>query len=163
VQKSVQTPDRDFENLYPVFADRVQAALKMLNTYLYKDGEPKFAGIAKAALFEGYRSLERQAWLYAQGRTRKGPIVTYTKIPGYHGYGLAADVAFKTLGGQWTWKAPEAAWELYGHCVRAVGLAWAGNWEKYPETPHCQPRNHDYKLWKPAAAAYLDRRGLSHP
>lgn len=42
-------------------------------------------------LFEGYRSEARQRWLYAQGRTRPGPIVTYLKTPLRHGAGCAAD------------------------------------------------------------------------
>ena len=54
-------------------------------------------------LFEGFRSPERQQYLYAQGRTRPGLIVTKAR-PGssYHQYGLAGDfVLFEN--GEWSW------------------------------------------------------------
>lgn len=55
--------------------------------------------------FETWRSLARQEWLYAQGRTRPGKIVT-SAVPGKstHFYGLAIDPAFKNRG-VWTWDA----------------------------------------------------------
>jgi peptidoglycan LD-endopeptidase CwlK len=45
-------------------------------------------------IVQGFRSFEEQAVLYAQGRTKPGPIVTYSP-PGtsYHNYGLAIDIA----------------------------------------------------------------------
>jgi peptidoglycan LD-endopeptidase CwlK len=54
-------------------------------------------------LFEGNRLRERQAWLYASGRTRPGPIVT--KAPAgssYHQYGLAGDYVLY-INGKWSW------------------------------------------------------------
>lgn len=42
---------------------------------------------------EGYRSPERQDYLYAQGRTRAGEIVTKAKAgQSAHNYGLACDI-----------------------------------------------------------------------
>lgn len=48
------------------------------------------------SLHEGVRTLDRQKWLYASGRTRKGPIVTKT-LKSKHliqadGYGHAVDL-----------------------------------------------------------------------
>lgn len=59
-------------------------------------------------VFEAWRSIERQAFLYTQGRSAPGKIVTNAK-PGlsFHSYGLAVDLVFdskpETPGVQWTW------------------------------------------------------------
>jgi peptidoglycan L-alanyl-D-glutamate endopeptidase CwlK len=63
-------------------------------------------------LFEGFRSPQRQQYLYAQGRTRPGAIVTKAgPWTSYHQYGLAGDfVLFEH--GQWSWDTagPKTAW-----------------------------------------------------
>src|SRR4051812_45865119 len=65
-------------------------------------------------LFEGFRTPERQQYLYAQGRTRPGPIVTKA-LPwtSYHQYGLAGDFVLQESG-VWTWNAtgPHRQWWL---------------------------------------------------
>lgn len=55
------------------------------------------------AIFEAWRSFERQAELYAQGRTKPGKIVTRAQ-PGMsaHNYGLAIDIAYY-INGRWDW------------------------------------------------------------
>lgn len=54
-------------------------------------------------LFEAFRTPERQQWLYAQGRTRPGGIVTKA-MPwqSFHQFGLGADLVL-FINGQWTW------------------------------------------------------------
>jgi peptidoglycan L-alanyl-D-glutamate endopeptidase CwlK len=54
-------------------------------------------------VFEAFRYPERQADLYAQGRTKSGSIVTHAKPwYSYHQYGLAVDfVLFEN--GKWSW------------------------------------------------------------
>jgi peptidoglycan LD-endopeptidase CwlK len=83
---------------------------------------------------EGYRSNERQAWLYAQGRTRAGKIVTYAK-PGQsdHNTGKAVDIAFQSHG--------KASWDpkLYAKIVpiaKAIGLKWGGDFPGFKDMPH---------------------------
>lgn len=85
--------NRDPQNLCPWFADRLSSAL----------AECQALGF-RVALFEGFRSPERQEALYAQGRTSRGKIITNAR-PGqsWHQYGLAADIAYLTPAGQWTW------------------------------------------------------------
>lgn len=56
-----------------------------------------------AVVFEARRSQERQDWLYAQGRTRPGKVVTWTKTSN-HKDGKAVDIVFKN-----NWKL-ERAW-----------------------------------------------------
>lgn len=83
---------------------------------------------------EGKRSMARQVWLYAAGRTRPGPKVTWT-MQSMHFKGLAVDIAF---GGGKPYDVPEAAWEYYGHLCRQHGLVWGGDWGKTPDRPHCE-------------------------
>jgi peptidoglycan L-alanyl-D-glutamate endopeptidase CwlK len=57
-------------------------------------------------VFEGYRTPERQQWLYEAGRDRAGIIVTKARPwQSAHQFGLAVDLAF---GGDkaWTWQGP---------------------------------------------------------
>jgi D-alanyl-D-alanine carboxypeptidase len=63
-------------------------------------------------LFEGFRSPQRQQYLYSQGRTRPGAIVTRARPwTSYHQYGLAGDFVL-VENGQWSWdiSGPKAAW-----------------------------------------------------
>jgi len=89
-------PLRNFDPaaLHPLFREK---ALELLDR-LAAEGVP-------FRLFEGFRSAERQQYLYAQGRTRPGPIVTKARPwASYHQYGLAGDfVIFEK--GAWSWDA----------------------------------------------------------
>lgn len=84
--------DRNSTKLAPFFAQKLDVALKECND----------AGFP-VMMFEGFRSKERQEYLYAQGRTRPGRVVTNAK-PGmsWHQYGCAADLA-GYVDGHWTW------------------------------------------------------------
>lgn len=54
-------------------------------------------------LFEAFRTPERQQWLFEQGRTRPGSIVTQAEPwQSFHQYGLGADLVL-FINGQWTW------------------------------------------------------------
>jgi hypothetical protein len=55
------------------------------------------------AVFEAWRSPERQADLFAQGRTKPGKQITRA-LPFFslHQYGLAVDVAYY-INGKWSW------------------------------------------------------------
>ena len=125
---SVDKPDRDPANLTP----ELRARWMLLEHSMRLAGHP-------IKLVEGRRSRERQAWLYAQGRTRPGPIVTRAKPgtgrhePGEDGLGRAFDCAFA---------GPEPfseahPWELYGAACEAEGLEWGGRW-RHPDRPHAQ-------------------------
>jgi len=80
-------------------------------------------------LHETYRHPERQRWLYAQGRTRSGKIVTNKETESMHVAGLAVDV----IGD----KNPQKAglqdpynldWPLFGQIAQNHGLRWGGQW-----------------------------------
>ncbi|WP_342557802.1 hypothetical protein [Lysinibacillus sp. FSL P4-0201] len=65
---SITTTSRDISKLLPV----VQTACHLLLQECFK------AGIKTIFITEIYRSQERQNYLYVQGRTRSGQIVTWT-------------------------------------------------------------------------------------
>lgn len=92
-------------------------------------------------VFQGYRSYEKQAKLYAKGRTAPGKIVTKAK-PGYswHNFGLAADVVFKTKGGHWSW-AEKHDWDHLGQIGKSIGLTWGGDFKSFSDRPHFQLTN----------------------
>jgi hypothetical protein len=101
---SVTSVDHDWAHLWPPFAAKVKVALQNA------PGGPW-------RLVEGFRSQARQEWLYAQGRTRPGPIVTWTRVTPHHGAGLAADV-IPAAG----YDAPEATWWGLRKAWKAEGL-----------------------------------------
>lgn len=81
------------------------------------------------APYDGYRSFERQDELYAQGRTKKGPIITYAKGGrSFHNYGLASDWAYFKPG-QNPWD--DAPWHEFHEAIDEVeGLERIGDWDK---------------------------------
>lgn len=96
------------------------------------------AGIS-LVITDGYRSLDEQARLYAQGRTAPGPIVTHAP-PGssWHNFGLAFDVAV-LHDGKATWPNDLALWQRIGDLGKSVGLEWGGDFPtKETDRPHFQ-------------------------
>lgn len=77
---------RDLDALEPKFRAKVVAFL----------AEAKAAG-TELKVLETRRTVERQAWLYAQGRTREGNIVTWT-MSSRHITGEAVDLWPARLG-----------------------------------------------------------------
>jgi peptidoglycan L-alanyl-D-glutamate endopeptidase CwlK len=123
-------PDRDLMHL----DGELRGAWVIIQARMEHAGHPM-------RLVEGRRSSSRQAHIYAQGRTRPGPIVTRARPgtgkhePGPDGLGRAIDCAFM---------GPEPygeqhPWELYGEHCEAQGLEWGGRW-KHPDRPHAQMR-----------------------
>ena len=73
--------DTSLDRLDPEFRRRLERVMeRMRNEYGHE-----------VRLVEGFRDAARQAYLYAQGRTRPGPIVTWT-LDSAHQHGRAADL-----------------------------------------------------------------------
>jgi hypothetical protein len=112
LQQDVTKADQDLTLLCPRFYQRLSAAI----------ADSRRAGYP-IAVFEGWRSPERQDWLYAAGRTREGRIITKAKgWQSAHQLSLAADVAvFKD--GVWSWD-----FDFVKLCpiFRAHDLEWGG-------------------------------------
>lgn len=93
---------------------------------------------------DGVRTIERQQELYAQGRTKPGPIVTnadgVTKKSNHQVHsdalGHAVDCAF-LVDGQFSWDS-RLPWKAYGEVAKAVGLTWGGDWQSLHDLPHVE-------------------------
>jgi hypothetical protein len=87
---------------------------------------------------QGLRTFEEQDDLFAQGRTRPGPIVTQARGgESNHNYGLAADLC-PFVDGKPAWNAPMAVWAAIGAAAEARRLEWGGQWKKFLDKPHVQ-------------------------
>lgn len=154
---NIDTPDSSLHHLYSPFAALVEAAIAEAD----HECAGKYPGFVRWSPFETYRSQARQEWLYAQGRTRPGPIVTYKRgAVGLHPAGLACDAVWFDEKGVPHWDGPYAMWQTLGHCARAQGLAWGGDFPSFKDLPHLQPTPAQQIEWLPSARAYLHSLGL---
>ena len=117
-----------FAGLAPGFAVRLFATVQAART----------AGLP-VAVFETLRSDDRQRWLFAAGRTRPGPVVTgaSSALRSWHGFGLAADLAFGGPG-RWEWPADGPEWIELETIAGRHGLRSGRAWH---DIPHFQPAN----------------------
>lgn len=93
-------------------------------------------------VISGLRSWAQQSALYAQGRTKPGPIVTKARAgSSWHNYGLAIDLGLFASGKYLDSADPKRADRIYrelGALAASMGIEWAGNWKSFPEGPHFQ-------------------------
>lgn len=107
-----------------------QTACRLLFQECYK------AGIRNIFITETYRSPERQKYLYAQGRTRPGLIVTWT-LNSNHSSRLAWDIACSS---------PLALYDILtltkvGAIARKLGIEWGGDWKNNIDRPHFEVKS----------------------
>lgn len=126
---------------------------KMINSRNIQDLHPKVQvmanGMIEACNKAGfdilitstYRDAEAQNALYAQGRTKKGSIVTNAKAgQSWHNYRLAFDIV-PLRNGKPVWGTKGAdgkLWKDIANIGKACGLEWAGDWKTFIEFPHFQ-------------------------
>lgn len=84
-------------------------------------------------IVETYRPQERQDWLYEQGRTRSGSIVTWTK-KSQHTERNAVDFCHKTLG----YSVPESFWRDVANLAVKIGFEAGYFWSPNQDKPHVQ-------------------------
>lgn len=124
------TLTRTVEALQP----HMQKAVKALLNDLRYERIPVF-------ICETLRPFKRQAELYAQGRTKPGPIVTHAK-PGhsYHAFGLAIDVYPCDKDGDpiWDFDPEKSSWPRIVQLAKMRGLEWGGDWPSFKDYPHFQ-------------------------
>ncbi|WP_379143752.1 M15 family metallopeptidase [Paenibacillus sp. sgz500992] len=122
--------------LHPV----LQAAADELIQRSYAKGVP-------IIITQGMRTIAEQNALYAQGRTKKGPIVTNARGgSSYHNYGLAIDFALLLPdGNNVSWdmnrdgdsdKVPD--WQEVAEVAKQLGFEWGGDWTSFKDYPHLQ-------------------------
>lgn len=120
---SVTTTCRDIDELLKV----AQIAIRLFFQ------ECKKAGIS-IFVTETYRSQERQKYLYAQGRTRPGNIVTWT-LDSNHKSRLAWDIGASTLNGNTNIYNTNIIKKAGAIAVK-LGITWGGTWTKNLDYPH---------------------------
>lgn len=108
--------NNDLSLLHP----KVREAVINVQNALEKEGIP-------FRVFEGFRYPERQADLYAQGRTKPGKIVTHAEAwRSYHQYGLAVDFVLME-NNKWSWDdgSPEKKkwWKRMHELGKQYGLS----------------------------------------
>lgn len=119
----------DTDLLYPPFLAKLQALLDEALSH-------------KRAywVIEGHRSYERSDELYAQGRSKPGPIVTNAKAgQSAHNFGLAADLVldgYMDRAGLQPDFRP-SSYDLLGELCPKHGLVWGGSWV-FKDRPHVQ-------------------------
>jgi hypothetical protein len=136
--------DRDLGHLLPAFRTKLEAVLAKLAT----EGTPfKFD--------EGFRSVDRQQWLYGSGRPgakpygRSGPIVTYkdgvTHLSNHQGDGTAgsgrAADCYPMANGKIIWPPPpisDPRWKRYADLAVSEGLGAGYYWPSFKDIPHIE-------------------------
>jgi len=87
-----------------------------------------------------YRDNERQSWLYEQGRTREGPIITHDPGPGGpHSLRVALDIAPAIQdehGLHLNYSTTK--WNEIAKCFKDEGFEWGGDWKGFKDLPHFQ-------------------------
>jgi peptidoglycan L-alanyl-D-glutamate endopeptidase CwlK len=130
-QRGREVTIRSMTRVHPV----LRAALARVYAGMAAWGHPM-------APCETERSVERQRELWAQGRTKPGPVVTWVDgsdpskskhLIQPDGYCHAVDSYF-TTGPAFGEAQP---WAVYGAMCEAEGLTWGGTWRK-ADKPHVQ-------------------------
>ncbi len=111
---------------------------------LLRDRALKILSLAVADGFQltvtqAVRTFAEQDALFAQGRTRKGPIVTNARGgQSWHNFGMAVDFAFVVVG-KISWD--DHLYSRIGKWAAVAGLDWGGDWHKLKDLPHVQLSN----------------------
>lgn len=114
--------------------------------------EAKFPQNMAIRIVQGLRTFSEQDALYAQGRTKPGPIVTKAKGgQSLHNYGIAIDFAIlhdKDNNGSYeelSWdtvtdfdKDGLVDWQEVVTSFEQAGWEWGGKWRTFRDLPHCQ-------------------------
>lgn len=111
---------RDISALSPVAQRACRAFLRECE----KEGLP-------VLITETYRSQARQDYLYAQGRTRTGKVVTWTRNSRHTGR-MAWDICKNVKGQEYT---DAAFFAKCGAIAKRLGITWGGTWDT-PDKPH---------------------------
>lgn len=85
------------------------------------------------------RDDEYQAYLYAQGRTRPGAIITNAKRTSFHGAGLAVDFARNVKGHEYD---DLSFFVNVATIAKGIGFSWGGDWRSFIDRPHLQWDDH---------------------
>ncbi|MGM0898888.1 MAG: M15 family metallopeptidase [Bacillota bacterium] len=95
---------------------------------------------------DGFRSIEEQDRIHAQGRSDSGNVVTYAQGgESYHNYGLAIDYALRLPDGSVVWDIRRddngngrPDWFEVADIGKELGFEWGGDWTRFKDYPHLQ-------------------------
>lgn len=119
---SYRSACRDIGQLHPL----AQQACKLFMEECKRRNIPIF-------ITETYRSQQRQNYLYEQGRTRPGNIVTWTRSSNHTGR-MAWDIAVSPPRRLYD----SATLAQAGKVAGELGIEWGGTWVRNLDTPHFQ-------------------------
>lgn len=114
---------RDISELSPL-------AQKAINLFLAECGKQGL----NVLVTETYRPQERQNYLYEQGRTRPGSIVTSTKSS-IHTKRNAWDICKNVKGQEYS---DDLFFKKCGAIAKGLGIEWGGTWTSFVDKPHFQ-------------------------
>jgi len=147
--------DRNLTHLYPDFQIKVKLVLADMDAWCAKH-KPGF----KAIIVEGLRSADYQRSLWVQGRTKKGPIVTYKdgfiKLSN-HQTGLAVDIV-PQKGAFIDWDDMRFYTYLQ-HIAHMHGLVSGADWKTFKDMDHIEWPTSDHETYK-KAEVWLKSKGL---
>jgi peptidoglycan L-alanyl-D-glutamate endopeptidase CwlK len=88
---------------------------------------------------DGYRSYAEQDALYAQGRTKPGPIVTNAKGgQSNHNFGIAVDFCLTNKEGTAAYWTVNEDWKRVAAIAKSKGFEWGGDWTSFKDNPHLE-------------------------
>ena len=119
---------RDLADLRPDVCANVETLLKMCN-----------AQGLNVLVTQTLRDDEYQAYLYQQGRTRPGAIVTQSRATTFHGKGLAIDFCRNIKGHEYD---DAGFFRNVAVIAKAIGFSWGGDWTSFRDYPHLQWDDH---------------------
>ena len=119
---------RDLADLRPDVCANVETLLKMC----------KAQGL-DVLVTQTLRDDEYQAYLYQQGRTRPGAIVTQSRATTFHGAGLAVDFCRNIKGHEYD---DAGFFRNVAVIAKAIGFSWGGDWTSFRDYPHLQWDDH---------------------
>lgn len=90
-------------------------------------------------IVQGLRTMEEQANLYAQGRTKAGKIVTNAKAGySFHNYGIAIDFCLLADDGVNVLWTVNDKWRRVAEIGKSLGFDWGGDWISFKDYPHLE-------------------------
>jgi peptidoglycan L-alanyl-D-glutamate endopeptidase CwlK len=114
--------------------------------------ESTFPPTMAIRIVQGLRTFAEQDAIYAQGRTKQGPVVTNARGGmSFHNYGVAIDFvilydkdgngSFEALSWDINYdfdKDGVADWQQVVKAFKAKGWDWGGDWHSLKDNPHLQ-------------------------
>lgn len=134
--------DRDLSHLYPPFAEKIVAILRMMNEY---------ASVHQVGytwkIVEGFRTAEYQNKLF-----KKRPRVT--QKDGYvrksnHQSSMAVDLV-PFHGHDFDFDGKQEWWDYLAHCARSQGLKSGNDWKRFKDSAHIEWPTKDPATYKKA-------------